>query len=443
MTRPTDIHHRPAELLQHLLRFDTTNPPGREAECIGYLAGLLQSHDIAVKLLERVPGRPNLIARLEGQGNAPPLLLYGPVDVVTTHGQEWTHPPFAGDEADGYLWGRGALDMKGGVAMLVSAFLRAKAEQFPLPGDVVLGVLSDEENGGDLGARFLVQEHPDLFAGVRYAIGEFGGFSLDMAGTRFYPIMVAEKQICWIKATARASAGHGSMPIRGGAMAKAARLLSVLDRDRLPVHVTPAARAMSQAMAAALPGPMGQALGQLLEPATADGVLDRLGDRGRLFDALLHNTVSPTIIRGGDKINVIPGEVVVEMDGRLLPGHSPAELERELRALIGQEIELEIVRHDPYPSEPDMGMFETLASILREADPGGVPIPLLLPGVTDGRHFARLGIQTYGFLPMPLPGNFDFVKTIHAADERIPVGAVEFGTRAISSALRRFGAGIP
>jgi acetylornithine deacetylase/succinyl-diaminopimelate desuccinylase-like protein len=195
-------------------------------------------------------------------------------------------------------------------------------------------------------------------------------------------------------------------------------------------------------MAPALPGPMGQALGQLLDPATADGVLDRLGDRGRLFDALLHNTVSPTIIRGGDKINVIPGEVVVEMDGRLLPGHSPAELERELRTLIGQEIELEIVRHDPYPSEPDMGMFGTLASILREADPSGIPIPLLLPGVTDGRHFARLGIQTYGFLPMPLPENFDFVKTIHAADERIPVDAVEFGTQAIYSALRRFGAGI-
>jgi acetylornithine deacetylase/succinyl-diaminopimelate desuccinylase-like protein len=323
---PSNIHDRPAELLRHILQFDTTNPPGREAECIGYLAGLLRSHGITVQLLEKASGRPNLIARLQGTGNAPPLLLYGHVDVVTTQGQKWTHPPFAGEEADGYLWGRGALDMKGGVAMLLSAFLRARAEQLPLPGDVVLCILSDEECGGDFGARFLVTEHPDLFAGVRYGIGEFGGFSLDMAGTRFYPIMVAEKQLCWIKATARGPGGHGSTPVHGGAMAKVAGLLHALDRNRLPVHVTPAAQAMIEAMAAALHGPLGQTFKQLLDPTMADGVLDRLGDRGRLFDSLLHNTISPTIIRGGDKITVIPSEVGVEMDGRLLPGYSPVDL---------------------------------------------------------------------------------------------------------------------
>jgi acetylornithine deacetylase/succinyl-diaminopimelate desuccinylase-like protein len=229
------------ELLQELIRFDTTNPPGNEGPCIEFLRAHLEDAGCETPLYEKEPGRPNLVSRLAG-GDAPPLLLQGHVDVVTTAGQNWIHPPFEGRLEDGYLWGRGALDMKAGVRELVSAFVRARREGAQLPGDLVLVVLSDEEAGGNLGARFLVEEHPELFAGMRYGLGEFGGFTLEVGGKRFYPIQVAEKQICWLKATIRGSGGHGAMINRGGTVARLGRFLTDLDRKRMPVHVTPVVR---------------------------------------------------------------------------------------------------------------------------------------------------------------------------------------------------------
>jgi acetylornithine deacetylase/succinyl-diaminopimelate desuccinylase-like protein len=299
--------------------------------------------------------------------------------------------------------------------------------------------MSDEEAGGTYGAQFLVEEHADLFEGVRYALGEFGGFPLVIGGTRFYPIMVAEKVVCWLQATVRGPAGHGSMPVRGGAMAHLGRMLQTLDRKRLPVHITPIAEEMFGTVADALSFPTGPLLRQLLNPMLTNRVLDLLGPRGHLFDALLHNTVSPTIVRGGEKINVIPGEITLDLDGRLLPGYTPDDMIGELEALLGNDVIFEVLRHDPGPSTRDMGLFDTLADILRESDPDGIPLPMLLSGVTDGRFFARLGIQTYGFLPMKLPENFNFSQTIHAADERIPVESLEFGTRAVTRVLQRFG----
>ncbi len=227
-----------------MIRFDTTNPPGNEAECIAFIDELLTGAGIKTTILARTPERPNLVARLSGRGNTPPFLLYGHVDVVTTENQKWQHPPFEGKAVDGFIWGRGALDMKGGVAMMLSALLRAKIEGLQMPGDVVLAIVSDEENLGGFGAKFLVENHPGWFEGMRYAIGEFGGFSLYAGNRKFYPIAVAEKQVCWIRATIRGPAGHGSLPARGGAMAKLARLLQELDKKRLPVHITSAARLM-------------------------------------------------------------------------------------------------------------------------------------------------------------------------------------------------------
>jgi acetylornithine deacetylase/succinyl-diaminopimelate desuccinylase-like protein len=431
---PADaLQDRPAELLQQLLRFDTSNPPGNERECIEWIRGLLEELGCEVRIVAHEPQRPNLIARLPGRGVSPPLLLQGHVDVVAARGQ-WQHGPFAGEEADGYVWGRGALDMKGGVAMMLAAFMRAKAGGVQPPGDVILCLLADEEAGSDLGADFLVREHPELFEGVRYAIGEFGGFTMDVAGRRFYPIMVAEKQICWTRATLRGPAGHGSMPIRGGAMGKLGRLLHRLDRRRLPVHVTPVARSMIEAIAADVPATLAMPLKGLLVPTLTDRLLDAFGERGRVFDPLLHNTVSATIVSGGEKINVVPDTVSLELDCRLLPGFGPEQIFAEIRALSGVELDFEIARHDPVAAEPDLAMFETLAGALRELDPAAKPIPMLLPGVTDGRFFSRLGIQTYGFLPEDL----GFMQLIHAPDERLPAAAVEFGTTAIERVLERF-----
>jgi acetylornithine deacetylase/succinyl-diaminopimelate desuccinylase-like protein len=432
------IYQRPVEILQNLIRFDTTNPPGNEAECVAYVNSLLKEAGFETTLLAKTPNRPNLIARLKGQSDAPPLLLYGHVDVVTTLGQAWTHPPFEGVIADGCVWGRGALDMKGAVAMMLAALLRAGAENFSPAGDIILAILSDEEGAGDYGAKYLVDTHPEHFKGIRYALGEFGGARFFFGHKKLYPIMVAEKQICWMQAYVRGPGGHGSLPMRGGAMAKLAQMLRQLDRRHLPVHITPAARQMVESMASALQFPQNLILRQLLKPRLTDLILRLLGTRGLSLQPMFHNTVNATIVRGGDTINVIPSEISLELDGRLLPGFKPEDMLSELRRLIGDDIELEVLRYDSGPAEPDMCFFDTLANILREADPGALPVPMLMPGVTDGRFFSQLGIQTYGFTPMNLPRGLELLQKAHAADECIPVEALDFGTNAIYQALQRY-----
>jgi acetylornithine deacetylase/succinyl-diaminopimelate desuccinylase-like protein len=439
-TRQTDIYLRPVEMLQHLIRFDTTNPPGNEIACVSYIEGLLSEAGIDTTIRARDPDRPNLIARVPGRGEAPPLLLQGHVDVVTTANQDWERPPFSGDLADGFVWGRGALDMKGGVAMMVSAMLRARAEGFVPAGDLLLAVLSDEEDGGDYGAKFLAAEHPELFDGVKYAIGEFGGFTLHLGGRRFYPIQMAEKQLCRMHAIVRGPGGHGSSPIRGGAMARLGKMLTTLNDNRLPVHITPVVEGMIRGLASALPQPLNTGVLGMLDLTTTDALIDQLGPMGRSLDALLHNTANPVIVRGGEKNNVHPSEIVVHLDGRLLPGFTPDVMVAELGALLGPEVELYVDRYDPYVLPMDDTLFGTLGGILRELDPEAVPIPYLLAGVTDGRHFANLGIQSYGFTPMLLEDGIELLSTTHAADERIPVKALEFGTEAMYRVVQRYGA---
>jgi acetylornithine deacetylase/succinyl-diaminopimelate desuccinylase-like protein len=429
------IYERPAELLQNIIRFDTTNPPGNEAACVAYINGLLQGAGFETAIFAKTNTRPNLIARLAGQGKAAPLMLYGHVDVVTTANQAWTHHPFKAKIVDNFVWGRGALDMKSGVAMMLAAFLRAKAEGFTPAGDIILGVLADEEGGSDFGATYLVENHSKLFENTRYAIGEFGGYTQYVGPKKFYPIQIAEKQICWIKASISGPGGHGSRPMRNGAMANLARFLHKLNTTRLKVHVTPVARRMIEAISSNLPFPKNMVFRQLLNPILTNNMLKLMGELNPYIDPLLHHTVNATIVSGGSKVNVIPSEITVKLDGRLLPGFGPDDMLSELRRVVGKEVRLEVLRYEPGPAEPDMGLFDTLAGILKKFDPDGTPMPLLLPAITDARIFSRLGIQTYGFTPMRLPVGFNFFETIHAADERIPVEAVEFGANAIHELL--------
>jgi acetylornithine deacetylase/succinyl-diaminopimelate desuccinylase-like protein len=428
----------PVELLQQLIRFDTTNPPGNEAECIGFVRNLLEAAGCETQTYAKDTERPNLVARLRGAGDSPPLLLQGHVDVVSTTGQAWQRGPFGGDLVDGEVWGRGAIDMKGAVAMYVSAFLRAARGELELPGDVILVVLSDEENGGDFGAKFLVEEHPELFEGVRHALGEAGGISQVIAGKRFDPIQLGEGQSGGLGATVRGPGGHGAMIHRDGTMARLARMLDDLNRKRMPIHVTPIVREMVETIAAHLPRPKRELMLALRKPAVADRALPKLGPRLGWLETLLRNTVNATIVRGGDKVNVIPAQIDLELDGRLLPGFTHDALIGELHGIVGDDIEIEVVRHDSGLAEPDLALFGMLAGVLRELDPEGIPMPLLQGGVTDGRFFAQLGIQTYGFMPMRLPPDFPVLKIVHAADERIPVAALEFGTEAVTRALQRF-----
>jgi acetylornithine deacetylase/succinyl-diaminopimelate desuccinylase-like protein len=429
------------ELLRDLIRFDTTNPPGNEGECVAYVQRLLDEAGVDWRIFAKDDARPNLIARIPGSGAAPPLLLQGHVDVVQTAGQQWEHPPFGAELVDGVVWGRGALDMKGGVAMLVDAFLRAARGELKPRGDLILAVLSDEENGGDFGAKYLVEEHAELFDSVRHSLGEFGGATVHLGGKRFYPIQVAEKQICWLRGRVRGPGGHGALGVRGSALTKLGKILQTLDRRGLPVHVTPVARAWIEGMAEALPRPQALLLRSLLDPRLAEATL-RIARREqlRLIERALRNTVSVTIVHAGSKINVIPAEVELELDGRALPGFGPDDLIRELHDLVGPDLELELIRHDPSPAEPDLTWFDGLGAILRELDPGAIPVPMLQVGVTDGRFFSRLGIQTYGFLPLNLPQDFEFMKLIHAADERVPAAALRFGAEAVGRAIERYDA---
>lgn len=433
----------PVEILQELIRFDTSNPPGNERACIEYLDALFSGHGFDTKTLARDPQRPNLVARLPG-GDAPPLLLYGHVDVVPTDGQQWDRPPFSGDVEDGFIWGRGAIDMKGGLAMMASTLIGMKESGETPPGDLVFVAVSDEEAGGHFGARYLVEEHPEEFADVRHAIGEVGGFATDVSGLRVYPVMIAEKQSVLVTLKFSGPSGHGSLARRGGAMAHMAEAVRRIETSRLPVHITPAARESLSALARALPFPKSLFIKLLLRPRLTNWALGRVGERGAMFDAMLHNTVAPTVVAGGSWPNVIPGEVTLKLDGRILPGYTPDDLLKELKDVLedpgeGRNApEIHLQHYDPGPAAPDMAYFQALASIIEDSDPGSVVLPTMIPGTTDARFFSLLGIQTYGFLPMNLPRDIDFTSMFHAGNERIPVDALKFGADAILEAIRRY-----
>jgi acetylornithine deacetylase/succinyl-diaminopimelate desuccinylase-like protein len=435
---PVAASENPVELLRALLRFDTSNPPGGERPCLEFVAGLLRESGIEPRFMARDDQRPNLVARLSGRGASPPLLLYGHVDVVPANLSEWSHEPFGGELIDGEVWGRGALDMKGGVAMMVAAMVRAAREGFEPAGDVVLALASDEETGSELGAKYLVEEHADLFTGVRYALSEIGGFTQWVGGRRLYPIQVAEKQRCLIRATIRGVGGHPSTVVRGTAAGKLGRLLTTLEKRRLPVHLTSVVRQMLRAMAAALPVHERLALRPLTVPILTDRLLDLFGKDAESLDPLLHNTATPTVVHGGASTNVIPTDITVDLDGRVLPGQTPRDLVRELETLLLGLADFEVIQEEPAPrAEADLTLYPMLAAIIREHDPGGTSMPTLVPGYTDARYFGQLGIQTYGFLPMRLPPHIT-TALIHAPDERIPADAVVFGTNCVWEAIRRY-----
>jgi acetylornithine deacetylase/succinyl-diaminopimelate desuccinylase-like protein len=436
----TFSHEQPVQLLQALIRCDSTNPTSDERGCIRLLAATLQEAGFEPQIVAKDPNRPNLIARLPGDGKAPGLLLQGHVDVVPTADQAWTVPPFAGLERDGYIWGRGALDMKSGLAMMACAAMRLRAEGKRPAGDVVICFVADEEAGGDDGARYLVEEHAYLFDGCAYALGEFGGFPLYLNGRKFYPIQVAEKMACALRLTFTGPAGHGSMPVRGGTMARLGRALTALDRVRTPIHVPPAARMMIAGFAAHSRFPTNLLLRQLVHPRLSSLLLSAMGARVQMIEAVLRNTVNATIVRGGTKVNVIPSQIALDLDVRLLPGFVPEQAVNEVRTIVGEKVAIEVLSSGPpLPAEPDLAQFPLLAGVLEDLDPGGVPIPYINPGATDARHFNQLGIQSYGFTPMNLPPDFEFVQAMHGADERVPVDAVHFGTRAIYDVLCRYG----
>lgn len=431
----TEFHNQPVELLQELIRFETVNPPGNERPCIEWIGEILEAYDIEYETYAQMPERPNLLARVPG-GDAPPLLLYGHLDVVPVTGQEWTHPPFEGTRADGHIWGRGALDMKSGVAMYLATFLRFAVGEDEPAGDILFLAVADEESGGDAGMRFLVEEHPALFEEVEFALGEFGAFEFDFAGIETYPIQTNEKQVCWLEATFRGRSGHASLPTPDTAMADMAEFVSAIESTRLPVHITPTVEEMIEAIAQTQPPEQAGTYRSLLDLDRTNEVLDTLGEEGRMLDALLHNTVNPTMVHGGDKENVVPEEISLYLDCRLVPGQTPADVIEELREISDLAVSFEIDQFDEGPPDADMRLFGLLEDAIdRETD--GTAIPFLMFGGTDGRHLAKVGVQSYGFIPMQL-GELPFLDLVHSGDERIPIETVEWGTDLVYDVVRRY-----
>jgi acetylornithine deacetylase/succinyl-diaminopimelate desuccinylase-like protein len=435
-TAPDEL---PVALLQRLVRLDSSNPPGNERPCIELIAAVLERAGIEPRILARQPTRPNLAARIAGRGQAPPLLLYGHADVVPAQADEWRHPPFAGELVDGEVWGRGTLDMKGGLAMLLTAFLRAASGPVAPPGDVLLVVNSDEETGGDLGAQYLVRQHKELFAGVRHALSEFGGYTQHVRTRRLYPIQVAQKRRCTLRLTLRGEGGHSASPHRGQATTKLGLALVAIERRRLPTHITAPVRHMVEAMARGLPAPEAVAVRALLRPRLTDPILRLAAKQAHDLDPLFRNTAAATVIRAGTAENVVPATAQAVLDGRLVPGHDPETLIAEMRAVLSTEAELEILRADPPPPRrtPNLELLPLLSTVLREDDPGGHPFPLVTAGMTDARHYDQLGIQTYGFLPMQLPPG-RLPKLLHAPNERVPAAALAAGAAAIGRVIERY-----
>lgn len=429
----------PVEITKALIQFQTVNPPGDEECAQLYLRDLLEDAGFSVQLYETERGRPNLVTRLSGKGEKPPLLFYGHTDVVGVDGQQWRFPPFDAVENEGILYGRGTLDMKAGVAMLVNSLLRAAKEGVQPAGDIVLLIVADEETGGSVGMQYLLAEHPEIFEGIRHAIGEFGGFPLYIGGRKFYRIGVSQKQYARIRLTLRAAGGHGSLPVSDTVMGKLGTALAKLDNHKLPYTKTPLAERIIQTMSEHVEDNIAEIFRGLLNPDTFDHALTMMPTAVQQFESLFRSTANPTIVAAGRKFNVIPSEAVVDIDARILPSHSADDLAHELHQLLGGEVVIDVVAAGPQTKpDVDYALFDLLADLLRAHDSDAIPIPYLFNESPDGRLLEDHGIQNYGFLPMNLPPEIDLPSIIHGENERVPIAAIAFGANVLFDLIRRY-----
>jgi acetylornithine deacetylase/succinyl-diaminopimelate desuccinylase-like protein len=443
------------ELLRDLIRIPTVNKGTGEAGdanervAAERIAEHLLAAGVEPKIVEKKKGRGNIIARVKGDGSKPPLLLNAHLDVVEADAGAWKHDPFAAEIHDGYIWGRGAIDMKHMAAMstcVMALLARHVKEGGRLERDVIFAGVADEEAGCALGSMYLCDEHADDVR-AEYMLGEIGAFSLHLFGRTFYPIQVAEKGVCWVRATYQGTPGHGSMPDPESAVLELARAIERLGKKRLPMHPTLVVRQFLEGLARELPAPQRVVLKRLTTPQVAALILDYLirdpGQR-RSFGAMLSNTASPTVLRAGSKVNVIPGRASVEIDGRTLPGQSEADFLAELRSALELDDRrgtLEVLRSLPPVEAPsNTPLFELLAATLKRHDPTAVPLPYLIPGFTDAKAYTRLGTTCYGFSPVRFDPTHEisFTGMYHGHDERVPVDGLKWGLRILHEAVSRF-----
>ena len=422
-------------LASELIRIDSTNT-GDPSTVVGERAA---AEWVAEKLSEvgyettyvesGAKGRGNVIARLAGADRSRgALLVHGHLDVVPADPSEWSVHPFSGAVQDGYVWGRGAVDMKDMVAMSLAVARRFKRDGIVPPRDIVFAFLADEEAGGFFGAKWLVENRPELFEGVTEAISEVGGFSITLKDdARAYLVETAEKGIRWLTLRVRGTAGHGSMIHRDNAVAKLAEAVTKLGNHRFPLVVRPSVREFLDGVT--------EITGWDFPEEDLEGAVGKLGALSRMIGATLRDTANPTMLSAGYKANVIPSVAQATVDCRILPGREEA-FDRELAELLGPDVEREWVGLPPVETTFDGALVDAMAASITAEDPGARVLPYMLSGGTDAKSFQQLGIRNFGFAPLKLPADLDFSALFHGVDERVPVDALKFGVRVLERFLR-------
>lgn len=438
---PSRAEAEVVELVSSLIRFDTSNTGELETTkgeraCAEWVAAQLQEVGYETEYVESgAPGRGNVFARLKGaESGRGALMLHGHLDVVPAEPADWSVHPFAGTVQDGYVWGRGAVDMKDMVGMILALARQFKAEGVVPPRDLVFAFVADEEAGGKYGCQWLVEHRPDLFEGVTEAVGEVGGFSLtvprqDGTDRRLYLVETAEKGLGWMRLTAKGRAGHGSFLHDDNAVATLAGAVSRLAAHQFPIVISDSVAEFLTAV--------GEETGLDFDPGSPDidGTLAKLGTIANIIGATFRDTANPTMLKAGYKANVIPQTAEAVFDCRVLPGRQ-AEFERTVDQLIGPDVTREwITKLDSYETTFDGHLVDAMNEAILAHDPEARTVPYMLSGGTDAKAFAKLGIRCFGFAPLQLPPELDFSALFHGVDERVPVDALLFGTRVLEHFL--------
>ncbi|MFL5640381.1 MAG: M20/M25/M40 family metallo-hydrolase [Gemmatimonadaceae bacterium] len=428
--------------LQEIIRFDTTNPPGNELPLARHLAGVLREEGIDATLLEAPNDRAQVIARLRGSGARRPVILLAHMDVVSVERASWTHDPFAGEISDGYLYGRGAIDDKGMLAANLVVMLllqRSLASGATLSRDVIFVATSDEEAGGEWGMGWLVANHPEMLD-AEFALNEGGRTRVIEGGRTYLAVQSAEKVSHVVTVTARGRAGHAAIPLPDNAIFRLGRALDQLSRYAEPVRLTEITRQFFSRLAGIWPNEMERkamsdlANGDRIHSDTAANALSQIP----VFNAVLRNGISPTVVEGGKQFNVIPDSVGAVLNVRTLPGESVDDVVGRLRTIVTEpDVSIEVTqRGEEAPaSEPGSEMFEAIAETAHELDPKIAVVPYLSTGVTDSARLRRRGVQAYGILPFPMAESDE--QRMHGNDERIPLDSFLFGIRLIFGAIER------
>lgn len=447
------------EHLRELIRIPSVNPPdggpdvaagrdpfGGETAAARYCAEVLSAAGIETEVVETTPGRGSCFGRLPATGAAtePPLILLSHIDVVPVDAEAWSRDPFGAELVDGEVWGRGAVDMKDMVAMELGVMLALQRSGASLRRDVIFAAVADEEAGGTFGAQALVRSHPHWFADAAgrpaaAALNEVGGYSMTIGGRRFYTIQVAEKGIVWTRLRAIGTPGHGSMPHDDNAAVHLSAAITAIAEHGAgrPARVTETVRSFLEALGLAEVADLAET-----DPGAASVALARLVDDAvvrRSLEAMIRDTVTPTVLRSGKKVNVIPGAGEAEVDVRTLPGTDQGALLEELRGVVGNRAEVEAVITLPAVEWPaDAEIVGLMHEALSRADPDGTPVPMMITPGTDAKALTELGIPCYGFAPLRLEPDVPFLSLFHGHDERVPVSALAFGLPVLAEVVARY-----